>query len=78
MTNLTPGLLASRHTSPVDEKYISTVDQLRDLWMKRMAYANVPEKIEYELGFQVFLDRITGTDPTAADPATTEPEGSTP
>ncbi len=61
---------------PVEERFVPTPEQVRKVWMDRMSYSNVPEKIEYELGFEVFVDRLTGRRPCLAEP--NEPSGSHP
>lgn len=43
---------------PVDPRFIPTLMAVKDAWMAHfVAHANVPEKIERELGFEVWLER---------------------
>lgn len=59
---------------PVEERFIPTVEQLRELWTKKNPvtggnYAGAAERIEYELGFEVAIARLQGRlidyDPTS-------------
>jgi hypothetical protein len=45
-------------STPIDPKYIPTTEDIFKAYMKsKVAFANVPEKIEYELGFEQWLNQ---------------------
>jgi hypothetical protein len=47
-------------STPVDPKYIPNTEQVKAAYMKMSGFfSNVPEKIEYELGFEAWLDSFT-------------------
>jgi hypothetical protein len=49
---------------PVDRRFVPTVAQLRDLWVKHLgSWASVPEKIELELGFDQAMLEIRQAGP---------------
>ena len=52
---------APRAHVPADPKFVPTTEALRKLWMKRMPYSNVPEKIESEVGFEEWLAATRGS-----------------
>ena len=44
---------------PVERRFIPTLKAVKDAWMAHfVVHANVPEKIERELGFEVMMDRL--------------------
>ena len=45
----------SLQNSTIDTKYIPTTDDLLRAWLSSHVFANVPEKIEYEVGFEEWL-----------------------
>ena len=60
-------------TYPVDPRFIPSMDDLRDLWLTRNNqnsgnYASVPEKIEFEMGWEIFAATL-GDIPRALEEA---------
>lgn len=59
-TRATTVTTAPRTYTPADPRFVPTTEALRELWMKRMPYSNVPEKIESEVGFEEWLAAVRG------------------
>ena len=50
-TPATPGLSGALDLSGTATGYKPTLEDLRRLWTRRLVFANIPEKIEFEVGF---------------------------
>lgn len=84
---------ASDQTHRPEPEFVPTWDELFDLWMLHNPrtgghYANVPEKIEHELGFLKFYEDVLnnrapgltprGSDAAIAPASLSTPEGNQP